>query len=925
MRKKRVLFITEATYLNTGYATYSKNILDNLYKSNKYEIAEFSIYGQENNPSRKTIKWKNYPNLPLENSEEYNASPANQFGEWRFERVCLDFKPDIVCLPPEEMIFTEDGFKEIHTIEKNDNVLTHTGKYRKVTKLMRREHNGVVRKIYVNGDAIPLTLTNEHPVLIYKKRNQTNKKKSISKIYNGIKPEFVEAKDVKSGDLVVFPQNKTVKYHTLNVKDYIVNYISDANGYIRPNTHGTSIKANVDINRDFGTLCGYIIGDGYIYDKGVNIFLGGNELDFVNEVVYLFKKIFNIDVTYNKADNKDMYTIYCNSTIIGEFFNKLINGKNKKIPKEIRLSSNECKEGLIKGLIRSDGCYKENTVSFCSTMKNLAYEYRQICIDIDIPVNISFNKNAGTKGAYEVNGYGESSVLLHKISQKKQEVKNHKKETTRRPRSTHIINNHMVASVKRCRNVKYSGMVYNISVDKDESYVSNYCVHNCSIRDFWMDSFIQKSPFRRLFKWIWMPTVDAAPQHKEWTHVFGTTDALITYSDWAARSIQSQMGNNANIVGVASPSAEPCFLPVQDRSQHRKRMGISDDINIIGTVMRNQRRKLFPALFEAFGKYLKTTGSTNTYLYCHTSYPDNGWDIGTLLLENEISSRVLFSYYCGLCNSLEICKFHDSCKQCRSCKNFSSKPVSVSNGVNSQTLADIYNLMDLYVQPASSEGFGLPQVEAAACGVPVATVGYSAMNDLIEHVGAIQIPHIQYKELETGCDRAVINPDNLCQIFVDFFNKPLEVRRRMGDDTRTGFEKRYQWEKSAEVWMKCIDNLDYADWNVPPIVKNVGNIQIPELNNKDFIKWACEKYLIDPNIAHSYFGRSLQRDLNYGTTKGGFGGFFYSDMSAFGRPNEKPFNKEAAIQMFHHMNSKSNFWEEVRVGKIKLKEESWLK
>ena len=56
-------------------------------------------------------------------------------------------------------------------------------------------------------------------------------------------------------------------------------------------------------------------------------------------------------------------------------------------------------------------------------------------------------------------------------------------------------------------------------------------------------------------------------------------------------------------------------------------MGINPEWKVIGTVMRNQRRKLFPELFEAFGKYLKKTQDKNTYLYCHTSYPDNGWDL----------------------------------------------------------------------------------------------------------------------------------------------------------------------------------------------------------------------------------------------------------------------------------------------------------
>ena len=45
MNKKKVLFVSEASYLNTGYATYSREVLKRLHATGKYELAEFSIYG----------------------------------------------------------------------------------------------------------------------------------------------------------------------------------------------------------------------------------------------------------------------------------------------------------------------------------------------------------------------------------------------------------------------------------------------------------------------------------------------------------------------------------------------------------------------------------------------------------------------------------------------------------------------------------------------------------------------------------------------------------------------------------------------------------------------------------------------------------------------------------------------------------------
>ena len=102
MRKKRILFCSEATFLNTGYATYTREILKYLHGTGKYEIAEMGCYGKVADPQAADIPWKFYgvvppDDWPEEKKQEYHAKPTNQFGEWIFEDVCLDFLPDIVC------------------------------------------------------------------------------------------------------------------------------------------------------------------------------------------------------------------------------------------------------------------------------------------------------------------------------------------------------------------------------------------------------------------------------------------------------------------------------------------------------------------------------------------------------------------------------------------------------------------------------------------------------------------------------------------------------------------------------------------------------------------------------------------------------------------------------------------------------------
>ncbi len=96
--KKRILVCSEAHYLSSGFSKIYKELLHGLYNSGKYEIAEFATYGLIKDNRNKNSPWKFYANHVDEKDprhERMASNPINQFGRWRFERVLLDFKPDI--------------------------------------------------------------------------------------------------------------------------------------------------------------------------------------------------------------------------------------------------------------------------------------------------------------------------------------------------------------------------------------------------------------------------------------------------------------------------------------------------------------------------------------------------------------------------------------------------------------------------------------------------------------------------------------------------------------------------------------------------------------------------------------------------------------------------------------------------------------
>jgi hypothetical protein len=224
------------------------------------------------------------------------------------------------------------------------------------------------------------------------------------------------------------------------------------------------------------------------------------------------------------------------------------------------------------------------------------------------------------------------------------------------------------------------------------------------LRDFWMDEFVLRSPLRSNFKVIWMPTIDGAPQRKLWVDAYKQCDAIMTYSQWGKNLLEKEY--DLKVTAVASPGAElDLFKPVPDKGAHKAKHGINPSSFIIGTVMRNQKRKLYVDLIEAFAEWLRSSKKSShldiakkTYLYLHTSYPDVGYDIGDAIQKFKVGNKVLMTYLCSACGTAYPSFFSGEWTHCRRCGKLAAHPPNANHSVGRDVLASIYNLFDVYVQ-----------------------------------------------------------------------------------------------------------------------------------------------------------------------------------------------------------------------------------
>lgn len=248
---------------------------------------------------------------------------------------------------------------------------------------------------------------------------------------------------------------------------------------------------------------------------------------------------------------------------------------------------------------------------------------------------------------------------------------------------------------------------------------------------------------------------------------------------------------------------------------------------------------------------------------------------------------------------------------------------NTQQGATLQQLADVYNLFDAYVQYAICEGFGMPAVEAAACGVPVFAVDYSGMEFVNKCVKGFPIRVERFfRESETHAYRAMPDNADFVEKLYKFLTLPTPLRIKRGREARAGVEKHLTWERTAKVWENHFDSIQVlpqaCTWQSPPRV-NKPQTNVPGgMTPSEMVNWGIVNVLGEPDKLNTYFALRLLRDLNAGMQNEGFGGIYIDDASFLGgRPRHRNFGPQEMFQQLLEMAEKRNRWEARRVGLIR--------
>ena len=153
------------------------------------------------------------------------------------------------------------------------------------------------------------------------------------------------------------------------------------------------------------------------------------------------------------------------------------------------------------------------------------------------------------------------------------------------------------------------------------------------------------------------------------------------------------------------------FKPVADRAEARERTKLPKDKFVVGMVAANKDpfdRKGFHSQIEAFANLHRKY--PDTFLFMHTAQPPApGLGFSALNLRE-------FANYHGLREGQD----YAFCDQ-----------YGYVLGYSEEHMVSLYSSFDVLLNASKGEGFGIPIVEAQACGTPVIVGDWTAMSELL--------------------------------------------------------------------------------------------------------------------------------------------------------------------------------------------------
>lgn len=201
------------------------------------------------------------------------------------------------------------------------------------------------------------------------------------------------------------------------------------------------------------------------------------------------------------------------------------------------------------------------------------------------------------------------------------------------------------------------------------------------------------------------------------------------------------------------------------KSVKRKDYGIPEKHFLVGCVANNVDpfgRKGYQETLEAFGRFHKKHPNSSFYFH-GDPHQESGGAVDLAGLAKKF----------GFVNNF-----------------YNSEWWSYKRGYTDEMMANLYSLFDVYMLLSGGEGFGIPLIEAQACGTPVIATDFTAPKDLVSDGWKIPIKGKRWTVMSSYW--GIANVDKAVEALEEAHKKWLNGTLRTGGGSDYDFDKIYK-------------------------------------------------------------------------------------------------------------------------------------
>ncbi len=294
-----------------------------------------------------------------------------------------------------------------------------------------------------------------------------------------------------------------------------------------------------------------------------------------------------------------------------------------------------------------------------------------------------------------------------------------------------------------------------------------------SLQDIWT---LNPDLLRQTTRWVPIVPIDHDPIPPAIHERLKLAYRIITMSEFGYNELK-RVGLHSTFI---QHTVDTEILKPMDKVTCRKELGVPEDMFVFGMVAANKDnppRKSFQEAMDAFKMF-------------HERHPKSGLFFHTLL---NMQGGFPIEEYAKFLGIYEVV--------------FKIDPYDQMFNVDRAGMAKILNTFDCLLLPSTSEGFGIPAIEAQACGVPVIVNNFTAMPEMVKRGVTGEVCDIANKRF-TPLLSYVANPST--QSLYECMERIFKVDRvEMGKQARLYMIEKYELKKVfREKWVPFLERVE---------------------------------------------------------------------------------------------------------------------